>query len=289
MSESQSHATTTANSLGHQLSHAAQLDDHFHKCQPEYEAMIRAVGIQPGGHVLDAGCGTGVFLPLLAELVGPMGRITAIDVAPEGLQSAQQLVNTLHLTDLVTIQEGSVTQLPFADHTFDVVWSANVSQYLTDEQFATSLAEMIRVTKPGGRVAIKEFDATTWQFLPADPLLLTRLFSAQAAAGHTQTIGCLRPPLFRSWLLKAGLTEVWIKNFVSECQPPLGVRDRVFLQNILVWLTMNAQMAAISPEDVVTWRRLGDVHASDHILNRPDFYNRESHILAVGTKPPAAV
>ncbi len=281
--------SSTTNSLGHQLSHAAQLDGHFLKCQAEYEAMVRAVGIQPGWHVLDAGCGTGSFLPLLAELVGPTGKITAIDVAPENRASAQQLVDTLQLGTAVTIQAGDITQLSFAENTFDAVWCANVSQYLTDEQFATMLQEMRRVVKPGGLIAIKEFDATTWQFLPADPVLMLRLIANQKEPGlrQTQDEGCLRPVLFRSWFHRAGLQEIWIKNFVSECQPPLDSDLTAFLQNLLSWLADKAETATVSAADLAVWRQLGDIHAADHILNRPDFYNRESHILAVGAKPPA--
>jgi 2-polyprenyl-3-methyl-5-hydroxy-6-metoxy-1,4-benzoquinol methylase len=64
-------ATTT--STGHAQSSADWLDLHFEDCRPEYEAMLRSVGIAPGWRVLDAGCGGGAFLPLLAELVGPGG------------------------------------------------------------------------------------------------------------------------------------------------------------------------------------------------------------------------
>ncbi len=280
--KSQSHS---ANSLGHQLSHAAQLDGHFLKCQAEYEAMVRAVGIQPGWHVLDAGCGTGVFLPLLNDLVGPTGKITAIDVAPENRHSAQALVDTLQRNSDITVQAGDITKLSFADNTFHAIWCANVSQYLTDEQFATALQEMKRVAKPGGLVSIKEFDATTWQFLPADPLLMARSFAAEQQAGKPQTNGCLRPPLFRTWFLQAGLTNVRIRNFVSECEPPLDSDLKVFLQNLLIWLASNDKNADLSAADQAAWQQLGDIHAEDHILNRPDFYNRESHILAVGSKP----
>lgn len=278
--------TTNANSLGHQLSHAAQLDGHFLKCQVEYEAMVRAVGIQPGWHVLDAGCGTGVFLPLLADLVGPTGKVTAIDVAPENRQSAQALVDTLQIDGDIRIQAGNVTGLPFADNTFDAIWCANVSQYLTDEQFTNTLQEMRRVVKPSGLVAIKEFDATTWQFLPADPKLMIRLIGSQKAPGplHTQDQGCLRPPLFRTWFQSAGFHDIWLKNFVSECQPPLTDELKVYLQNLLLWLAEKAETADISQSDLDAWRQMSNME-TDHILNRPDFYNRESHILAVGKKP----
>lgn len=280
----ESQSATTANALGHQLSHAAQLDGHFYKCQAEYEAMARAVGIQPGWHVLDAGCGTGVFLPLLSHLVGSAGKVTAMDLAPDNRNRAQELVNTLDLQHNVTIEEGDVTKLPYADNTFDAVWCANVSQYLTDEQFTTALHELIRVTRSGGVVAIKEFDLTTWQFLPADPLLMARMTQCQQRQGMLQVNSALRAPLFRTWFLQAGLTNVQLKSYVSESQFPLDPQVQGFLQNLMAWMAKNAQGTTISDEDKAIWRQLGEIQADDHILKRPDFYNRESHILALGLK-----
>jgi tRNA A58 N-methylase Trm61 len=60
----------------------------------EYEAMIRSVGIKPGWHVLDAGCGGGSFLMLLAELVGSSGHISALDQAPEHIEVVEMLVDS---------------------------------------------------------------------------------------------------------------------------------------------------------------------------------------------------
>ena len=72
-------------STGHALSAAAWLDAHYLAAQPEYETMVRSVGFQRGWRVLDAGCGGGSYLPLLAELVGPQGHISAVDLAPENV------------------------------------------------------------------------------------------------------------------------------------------------------------------------------------------------------------
>jgi hypothetical protein len=60
-----------ASSAGQAMTATSYLDAHFEVCRPEYEATLRAVGIQPGWRVLDAGCCGGSFLPPLAEGVGP--------------------------------------------------------------------------------------------------------------------------------------------------------------------------------------------------------------------------
>jgi len=273
------------NSLGHQLSHAAHLDAHFAMNQAEYEAMIRAVGIEKGWSVLDAGCGAGSFLPLLANLVGPQGKIAAIDIAEENVQFSTKLAKDLDLSCSVAIQKGELTQLPFNADTFDAVWCANVSQYLVDEQFGIAIEELIRVTKPGGLVAIKEYDLDTWQYQPTDPQLISRLFDQQHPKLSIQGKGALRSVQFRSWYHRAGLDNIRMKTYVSEIQPPVRPEDRTLIQGVLQWLADIAKETDLSKTDKLLWKELADIESDNHILNRPDFYGRESHILAVGTKP----
>ena len=81
-----SHTTST----GHDFSSPDWLDNHYLAMQPEYEAMLRWVGLEPGWHVLDAGCGSGSYLPLLRELVGRDGALSAIDLAPENIRAARE-------------------------------------------------------------------------------------------------------------------------------------------------------------------------------------------------------
>ena len=73
---------TNAAATGQVGTEAGFLDAHFEACRPEYEAMLRSVGLQPGWTVLDAACGGGSYLPLLAETVGSGGAIAAFDLAP---------------------------------------------------------------------------------------------------------------------------------------------------------------------------------------------------------------
>src|SRR6476620_6304913 len=85
MATSSADAHSHSSSTGQRLTGGDWLDVHFEAFRPEYEAMCRSVGFQPGWHVLDAGCGSGGFLPLIAEAVGPSGRIAAFDLAPDNI------------------------------------------------------------------------------------------------------------------------------------------------------------------------------------------------------------
>ncbi len=112
------HATLT----GHALSDRRWLDLHADAARAEYNAALVFVGIAPGAAVLDAGCGAGAFLPGLLDAVGPDGAVTAVDVAPENVALAAAAIPSPRLT----VRQADVVALPFANASFDVVWSANV-------------------------------------------------------------------------------------------------------------------------------------------------------------------
>src|SRR5262245_60765105 len=138
------HTTST----GHGLSDCTWLDAHFMSARAEYEASLRDIGIQLGWTVLDAGCGNGAFIPLMSELVGSEGAIVALDFAPENVAHVEALAKDRRYSTAVRSQIGSVLALPFDDSSFDCVWSANVIQLLTEDEFDQAAAEFQRVLKP---------------------------------------------------------------------------------------------------------------------------------------------
>lgn len=70
--------------------------------------MISAVGLQASWHVLDASCGSGSFLPLMANLIGPSGRLTAIDLAPEHVAAVEVLVKSGHFPCPIELHSGTL-------------------------------------------------------------------------------------------------------------------------------------------------------------------------------------
>jgi ubiquinone/menaquinone biosynthesis C-methylase UbiE len=183
-----------ATSTGQAVADVTWVDAHFEACRPEYEAMLRSVGLQPGWHVLDAGTGSGLFLPSMAELVGPSGRLTALDVAPENVAAVRERVSSWSLPCPVEAKVGSITALPYPDDHFDAVWCAATTQYLDDQELATTLGEFGRVVRPDGLVAIKDYDAALERIRPADPALRWHLLEALQRSDHPQA------QLVRGWL-----------------------------------------------------------------------------------------
>lgn len=106
-------------------------------------ALVDAVGLRLGERVLDVGTGTGGTLDEARRRVGPGGMAVGVDFTPAMLARARGL-RVL----------GDALRLPFPAGAFDAVVSSFVLRDVADQR--TSLAEMARVARPGGRVGILE-------------------------------------------------------------------------------------------------------------------------------------
>ena len=140
----------------------------------ERPAMIGLVGDVTGHRVLDAGCGSG---PLSAALSAKGAIMTGFDSSPAMLALARQRLGAtadLFVADLSK-------PLPFADDSFDDVVSSLVLHYLED--WSAPLAELRRVLKPGGLLAVTIQPRDKWSELQQDESNLRRLyFSADLVA-----------------------------------------------------------------------------------------------------------
>ena len=264
------------------------LDAHYEAARPEYEAMARSVGLRPGWRVLDAGAGSGSYLPLLAELVGPGGHLAALDHAPENVAAIRRHAARGDIALPVDAYVGSVTALPFPDGSFDAVWCANVLQYVDDAGAERALAEFRRVVRPGGLVAVKEQDGTAFLFGgTADPAPVWRLVEA-ARPLEAQFAHVLRAPALRRWLERLGLVAVWQRATLIERWAPLRSAERQFLLEVLPYFASVARRAGLPAADVAFWEGLADPAAPGSPLSQPDFYYREGHVVAVGRVPQRA-
>jgi SAM-dependent methyltransferase len=117
-------------------------------------AFLEDLGVSAGDQLLDAGCGTGDGAVQLARIVGPAGRITAVDASRAMLAEANHRAAGLPLP--LTFQAADVQRLPFPDGMFDVARTETVLQHVADPTRA--IGELIRVTRPGGRIGLLEMD-----------------------------------------------------------------------------------------------------------------------------------
>jgi SAM-dependent methyltransferase len=101
-------------------------------------------------NLLDLGCGTGLYFPLLKEHAE---SITGVDVCAPMLEEAQELIREKGLANC-QVRECSALDLPFDDNTMDVVHSWDFLHHVPDVPKAVS--EISRVLKPGGRYVALE-------------------------------------------------------------------------------------------------------------------------------------
>lgn len=110
-----------------------------------------------GGQVLDVATGTG----LVAQVLLARGfRVTGLDQSPEMLVRARE-----RFSDRVELVEGSADELPFDDAAFDHLTFTYLLRYVDDP--AATLAELARVVRPAGTIAMLEFGLPRGVWRPA--------------------------------------------------------------------------------------------------------------------------
>jgi SAM-dependent methyltransferase len=109
--------------------------------------------LERGERVLDLGSGAGTDSLVAAQMVGPGGSVTGIDMTPEMVAKATAAAESMGL-DNVSFQDGEAERLPFAPASFDVVISNGVVDLIPDKELV--FAELHRVLVPGGRIQIAD-------------------------------------------------------------------------------------------------------------------------------------
>ena len=230
---------------------AAVLSAHSRRGAADSAAYLLA-HLRAGMDLLDVGCGPASITADLAERVAP-GRVVALDAAAGALEAARATLRERGLSEQVEVTCGDVMALPFEDASFDVVHAHQVLQHLADPVGA--LAEMRRVTRPGGIVAVRDavYSAMTWFPEPAgmeqwrsvymataranrgEPDAGSRLLSWARAAGFADASAsastwCYATPADRAWQ-----SQTWAQRCLTSFGPravELGLADRADLETM---------------------------------------------------------
>ena len=244
------------------------------------QEFIRWLNVPKDARWLDVGCGIGLQAQLLAGAVGPDGHVTGLDITPEYLLYAEQLVEKSGLAKRMTFREGDMYRLPFAEDSFDWAWSADCMGYPAGD-LLPALKEIVRVVNPGGSVAILAWSSQ--QLLPGHPMLEARLNAT--CSGFAPFFADKRPESHfnraLSWFREAGLDEPAAQTFVGDVQAPLSSDLRIALTSLFEMLWGEPQ-PTVTSADWQEYQRLCRPESPDFILNLPDYYAFFTYTLFAG-------
>jgi len=260
------------------------LEVHHRSKAPEREQMIRNIQFKRGCNVVDAGCGPGLWSPLLARAIGLQGHILGVDISPEALVIAHRRSQGKWYQQLVQYKYGALDQLPVSFGTVDVIFSANVSQYLSDP--VKTFAAMGQYLTPGGRLVIKDIDFGTLRFHNVDTGLQARVFQARqdweqlrVDAGYpfedswvgSKLAGCLRA---------AGYEHVQEKSYHIIRRHPLSQDFRFYLQGVAEWFVCE-DAPLLDEEDRVNWLQCF-LDGEQCVFDKDTFVSEETEYVVTG-------
>lgn len=257
---------TTITVGGRHIGGMAMLEDRA--AAPSYRAMFRglvdAMAPQPGDLILDIGCGAGSLDRQLAHLVP--NKIVAIDPNIFLQTEAAALAASERLGDRIEFRPGNAEALSFPDATFGCVFSVTVFEECDADK---ALAEAIRVTRPGGKIAIavRATDLPQWWNLDLPEAILRKVVPTPRSVGPG---GVADAGLYRR-MRRAGLTDLVSYPAMITLDRPDGPIWRYREDHVL---------SLLSVDELPVWHAARDKAAAEGTLLC-------SHALhcCIGTKP----
>ena len=232
-----------------------------------FEAVRPAVG----DTILDLGCGNGFLSQELANAVGPTGRVIGVDPSADMLQSAKERCAN---SPQVELHEGFADAIPLSDNSVDAVVSVQVFEYIPD--LAAAVAEVARVLKPGGRVAIGDMHFDTWAWHSADEARMSAMMESWDQHLAHRDVPAQLPQLFAA----AGL-------IVEELRPMTFIEHQLKADGMARMLTILMSAFAIQnkhlPEETVNaW-----LNEQTALESEGRFFHAITHVVVTGRKPDA--
>ena len=203
--------------------------------------LFDEIALQPGETILDVGCGTGVMDRWLAEHTQRAHGITAVGRQPLPASGGRGAGRQSGFAGHHHLSGSQCRAIPFPDNHFDVALSLTVMEEGNADRM---LSELVRVTRPGGRVAVmvRGEDCPAMITLALPDVLLTKVARTKFAGASVD--GCADVSLYFRFV-RAGLTQV--RKF-----PQLVVYDD--LQSVRVQqYYQNRILSGLTPDEAKVW------------------------------------
>jgi len=230
--------------------------------------VLDLVQIRPDEVILEVGGGSGVVLREIARRTAGANPIIDIDINPYLLREAASLATRAGLAERMTFREGSAEAIPLAADSVDVALSLTVMEEGDADRM---LAELVRVTRPGGRIAVivRSRDLPSWANLPIGAALRAKVDRPGLIGAGVAAAGCADASLHRRFHA-AGLTGLRCFPQLVAMTPAEVSVFTIFQQQILATLTA---------EEAAEWRS-----AAAQAEAEGTFFIATGHHCSVGTK-----
>ena len=162
---------------------------------------LEVLALKPGDHAADMGCGPGFLVREMADMVGSEGRAIGIDTSPDMLALAANRTDGMGQVELV---DAPLQNLPYDAGSFDALACTQLLLFIED--IPQALAEMHRVLKPAGRIAVLETDWRGVIVSAEDDSLTRRIFANWDAAAISPNL----PPRLKPLIETAGFDDVTV-------------------------------------------------------------------------------
>jgi SAM-dependent methyltransferase len=222
--------------------------------EPAYAAYKSRVAelLRPtkGGRYLEVGSGTGADALALASRFGV--DVVGVDVSRTMIEEARRRgLRDAHVADAAS--------LPFDASSFDGCWADRTFQHLADPDAA--LEEIVRVTRPGGRIVVADPDYDTQVVDVADQALARRVLRFRA--DHALRNGVLAHRM-GGLFVRAGLTDNTTEAATVVLRDPTALDNAMGLRD---WAAVAHQRGVLEADDVRAWEQMIDESvANGHFL-----------------------
>lgn len=246
-----------------------------------FKEIVNTLHLQRTGRVLDVGVGDGFFSGLFLQRLGPSGCVDGLDISSDFLDLAG---STYADSARFRGVEGDACDMDLPSNSYDLVWCAHSFRSFPDPTAA--LREIVRVTRPGGYVAVLENDRLHQAVLPWPSELELAVFKAEQDARRSGPEPAERLEIARHLLRyfkDAGLTDVSKRTWTTDRWQTLSRSDRFYLLRLFGehWQRIEPHLDEESRDRVEPY--LADGHA-DSFVRQADLEVTFSDALVVGRK-----
>ncbi|MBM4372820.1 MAG: class I SAM-dependent methyltransferase, partial [Deltaproteobacteria bacterium] len=182
--------------------------------------------------------------------------------------------------------EADMGRLPFPDASFDWLWSSDCVLYQPGDS-RPALQEMLRVAKPGAKVAILAWSGQL--LLTGYPWLEARLNATAAGLGPFLREAPPERHFLRglAFMRRAGYTGLRARTLVRDLRGPLSYRELDGLQ-ALIGMRWGEARLEVPEEDWAELRRLTTPGSADNLFERDDYYGFFTYTVFTGQAPGGA-